>query len=202
MLLPLKPDHKKHVLLLVEHTPQVLQDFCKLVIDYLQKGPNFKLYNAAAQKLQVDINMIKNSVEGLVNLLLESCKYKLSSEDFRDSIISLGFSEEQEIILSKLYNVKKDEILDTLTNIGFKLPEYHDMEWRFEVQIASRSLLKQIAPLITLDFSIKNPDKDESIDHVLLQTDPVNLLHITQELEEALQEGRSQHIRRLSRVVK
>lgn len=60
---------------------------------------------------------------------------QLSSEDFRDSIISLGFSEEQEVILSKLYNVKKDEILDTLTNIGFKLPEYHDMEWRFEVQV-------------------------------------------------------------------
>ncbi|XP_012146798.1 COMM domain-containing protein 2 [Megachile rotundata] len=202
MLLTLKPDHKKHVLLLVEHTSQVLQDFCKLAIDYLQKGPNVKLYNAAAQKLEVEANVIKNSVEGLVNLLLESCKYKLSAEDFRDSVISLGFSEEQEVILSKLYSVKKDEILDTLTNIGFKLPEYHDMEWRFEVQIASRSLLKQVAPLVTLDFSVKNPGKDESIEHVLLQTDPINLLHITQELEEALQEGRSQHIRRLSRVIK
>lgn len=202
MLLTLKPDHKKHVLLLVEHTSQVLQDFCKLALDYLQKGPNVKLYNAAAQKLEVEANVIKNSVEGLVNLLLESCKYKLSAEDFRDSVISLGFSAEQEVILSKLYSVKKDEILDTLTNIGFKLPEYHDMEWRFEVQIASRSLLKQVAPLVTLDFSIKNPGKDENIEHVLLQTDPINLLHITQELEEALQEGRSQHIRRLSRVIK
>ncbi|KOC59206.1 COMM domain-containing protein 2 [Habropoda laboriosa] len=202
MLLTLKPEHKKHVLLLTEHTPQVLQDFCKLALDYLQKGPNIKLYNAAAQKLEVDVSIIKNSVEGVVNLLLEACRYKLSSEDFRDSIISLGFSEQQEIILSKLYNVKKDEILDTLTNIGFKLPEYHDMEWRFEVQIASRTLLKQVAPLITLDLSIKNSDKDNNIEHVLLQTDPVNLLHLTQQLEDALAEGRSQHIRRLSRVIK
>ncbi|CAL7938254.1 unnamed protein product [Xylocopa violacea] len=202
MLLTLKPDHKKHVLLLIEHTPQVLQDFCKLALDYLQKGQNIKLYNAAAQKLAVEVGVIKNSVEGLVNLLLESCRYKLNSEDFRDSVISLGFSEQQEIILSKLYNAKKEEISDTLANIGFKLPEYHDMEWRFEVQIASRTLLKQVAPLITLDLSIKNPDKDKSIEHVLLQTDPVNLLHITQQLEEALQEGRSQHIRRLSRAIK
>ncbi|XP_076758544.1 COMM domain-containing protein 2-like [Xylocopa sonorina] len=202
MLLTLKPDHKKHVLLLIEHSPQVLQDFCKLALDYLQKGQNIKLYNAAAQKLSVEVGVIKNSVEGLVNLLLESCRYKLNSEDFRDSVISLGFSEQQEIILSKLYNAKKEEISDTLANVGFKLPEYHDMEWRFEVQIASRTLLKQVAPLITLDLSIKNPDKDKSIEHVLLQTDPVNLLHITQQLEEALQEGRSQHIRRLSRVIK
>ena len=202
MLLTLKPDHKKHVLLLAEHTPQVLQDFCKLAVDYLQKGPNIKLYSAAAQKLEVDVNVIKNSVEGLVNLLLESCRYKLSAEDFRDSVVALGFAEDQETILSKLYNVKKDEILESLTDIGFKLPEYHDMEWRFEVQIASRSLLKQVAPLITLDLSIKDSNKNEDIEHVLLQTDPVNLLHITQELEEALQEGRSQHIRRLSRVIK
>ncbi|XP_076650570.1 COMM domain-containing protein 2-like isoform X2 [Halictus rubicundus] len=154
------------------------------------------------KKLEVEVNVIKHSVEGLVNLLLESCRYKLSTEDFRDSVIALGFSEDQEAILSKLYNVKRDEILGVLTSIGFKLPEYHDMEWRFEVQLASRSLLKQVAPLITLDLSIKNPDKEESIEHVLLQTDPNNLLHITQVLEEALQEGRSQHIRRLSRVIK
>ncbi|XP_053975948.1 COMM domain-containing protein 2 [Hylaeus anthracinus] len=202
MLLTLKPDHKKHVLLLAEHEPQVLQDFCKLALDYLQKGPNVKLYNAAAQKLEVEVNVIKNSVEGLVNLLLESCRYKLNSEDFRDSVIALGFSEDQEAILSKLYNTKKDEILNTLTDIGFKLPEYHDMEWRYEVQLASRSLLKQVAPLITLDLSIKNTDKGENVEHVLLQTDPVNLLHIVQQLEEALQEGHSQHIRRLSRVIK
>lgn len=104
------------------------------------------------------------------------------------------------------------------------------MEWRFEVQvlyriiylqyikflyfiyfifytiyflqIASRALLKQVAPLITLDLSIKNSDKDENIEHILLQTDPINLSYITQQLEEAVQEGYSQHIRRLSRVIK
>lgn len=202
MLLTLKPDHKKHVLFLTEHTTQVLQDFCKLALDYLQKGPNIKLYNAAAQKLRVEVDVIKNSVEGLVNLLLESCRYKLSSEDFRDSVIALGFSEDKETVLSRIYEVKRDEISEAFANIGFKLPEYYDMEWRFEVQVASRSLLQQVAPLVTLDLSVKNSDKPEDIEHVLLQTDPVNLLHMTQELEEALHEGRSQHIRRISRVIK
>lgn len=72
----------------------------------------------------------------------------------------------------------------------------------FISQTASRSLLKQVAPLVTLDLSLKNPDNPEEIEHVLLQTDPTNLLHITQELEEALQESRSQHIRRISKAVK
>jgi len=62
--------------------------------------------------------------------------------------------------------------------------------------------LKQVAPLISLDLSLKNPENPEEIEHILLQTDPTNLLHITQELEEALQESRSQHIRRISRTAK
>lgn len=199
MLLTLRSDHKKHVLFLTKQTPQVLQDFCKLGLDYLQKGHNMKLYHAAAQKLEVEPDVIKNSVEGLINLLLESSKHKLSNEDFRDSLIALGFSEDNEVILSKLYNVKKKEISVVLSSIGFKIPEYHDVEWRFEVQTASRSLLKQVVPLITIDLSLKNND---SIDHILLQTDPVNLLHMAQEIEEALQEGYSQHTRQISRATK
>lgn len=152
-----------------------------------------------AEKLEVEPDVIKNSVEGLINLLLESSKHKLSNEDFRDSLIALGFSEDNEVILSKLYNVKKKEISVVLSSIGFKIPEYHDVEWRFEVQTASRSLLKQVVPLITIDLSLKNND---SIDHILLQTDPVNLLHMAQEIEEALQEGYSQHTRQISRATK
>ncbi|XP_020292130.1 COMM domain-containing protein 2 [Pseudomyrmex gracilis] len=202
MLLTLKPDHKKHILFLTEQSPTVLQDFCKLALDYLQKGPNVKVYNAAAQKLNVELDVIKNSVEGLVNLLLESCKHKLNPEDFRDSVVALGFTEEKEAILSKLYSIKKDEVSNALKDMGFKQPQYHDMEWRFEVQTASKSLLKQVAPLVTLDLSLKNANNPDEIDHVLLQTDPTNLLHITQQLEEALQESRSQHTRRISRAVK
>lgn len=114
-----------------------------------------------SEKLNVELDVIKNSVEGLVNLLLESCKHKvrpidnsaerksvttqehlfdvlvlqLSPDDFRDSVIALGFTEDREAILSKLYSVKKDEISDALEEIGFKLLRYHDMEWRFEVQV-------------------------------------------------------------------
>lgn len=50
-------------------------------------------------------------------------------------MVALGFTENKEAILSKLYNVKKDEVSDVLEEIGFKLPRYHDMDWRFEVQV-------------------------------------------------------------------
>lgn len=84
----------------------------------------------------------------------------------------------------------------------FNILNFYILYIIYFLQIASRTLLKQVAPLITLDLSIKNSDKDENIEHILLQTDPINLSYITQQLEEAVQEGYSQHIRRLSRVIK
>jgi len=63
-------------------------------------------------------------------------------------VIALGFTEEKEAILSKLYNVKKDEISDALEEIGFKLTSYHDMEWRFEVQVIKFSYYNIICNII------------------------------------------------------
>ncbi|OXU26320.1 hypothetical protein TSAR_000720 [Trichomalopsis sarcophagae] len=190
-MLNLGVDHKQHLVFLTKQSTQVLQDFCKLALDYLQKGPNLKLYSAAAQKLQVEPQVIRNSVEGLVQLLFECCKSKLEKDSFQEAILGLGFSEEQESLLSKLYTVKKQELTEALSKFGLKLPQYHDMDWRFEVQIASRSLLRQVVPLVTLDFSLKNTSNSDQVEHVLLQTDPNNLLHLAQELEMAVREGRT-----------
>lgn len=56
-------------------------------------------------------------------------------------MVALGFTEDKEAILSKLYSIKKDEVSDALEEIGFKLSRYHDMEWRFEVQVTESSYL-------------------------------------------------------------
>ncbi|XP_058791449.1 COMM domain-containing protein 2-like [Phymastichus coffea] len=201
MLPNLNVDHKEHLSFLTEQSTQVLQDFGKLAIDYLQKGPNFKLYSAAAQKLQAEPLVIKHSVEALLNLLLEGCKYKLTQNDFRELVKSLGFSKEQEILVSKLYTVKKEELSEAILNFNLKVPQYHNMDWRFEVQIASRSQLNQVIPMVILDLCLKNTSDSNEVKHVLLQTDPNNLLHLTRELEQAVREGFSRHIRRVGRII-
>ncbi|KAJ8670618.1 hypothetical protein QAD02_001877 [Eretmocerus hayati] len=200
-MLELEADHTEQLVFLTKQSTQVLQDFCKLVVDYLQKGPNLKIYSAAAKKLQVESQVIRKCVEGLLNLLLECCKSKLEKDRFQESILSLGFSEEHEAILYKLYSVKRELFTKALSYFGLKLPEYLDMEWRFEAQIASRSMLKQVVPLVTLDFALKNDSSSDQIEHVALQTDPNNLLHLAQELELAVRQGHSRHIRRISKII-
>ncbi|XP_063993136.1 COMM domain-containing protein 2 [Diachasmimorpha longicaudata] len=198
----ISPDHKPHLLFLLEQPVQVVQDFCKLVTDYLQKGPNLKLYAAAAQKLEVESKVIQNSVEGLVYLLVECTKNRLNLEAFKTLINDVGFTDERESLLCSLYTERQQELHDALADVGFNVPQYHNMEWRFEVQVASRTLLHQVVPSIALDLTLKNAGKSSPEEHVLLQSDPRNLLHLTHELEAAIQEGRSQHIRKIKRSIK
>lgn len=87
------------------------------------------------EKLEVESEIIQTSIEGLINLLLECTKHKITPDDFKQLIINLGFDEEKEELVSKLYVSKQKEISEALSNTGFKLPQYHNMEWRFEVEV-------------------------------------------------------------------
>ncbi|XP_049801650.1 COMM domain-containing protein 2 isoform X1 [Schistocerca nitens] len=200
MLLTLIDDHKKHLSLLIAQTPQVLQDFCKLALDFLRKGANMKLYHTAANKLGVQLEAIRNVVEGLVNLFVESSKHELTAADFKDTLVTLGFTDQHQEVLCSFYEGVKSEIRDVLSNMTVSLPHYKNLEWRFEAQVASRSLMQQVTPLITMNLTLTEAGKGDS--NICLQTDPNNLLHITQVLEEALHEAKSQHTRRVLRSFK
>lgn len=69
----------------------------------------------------------------------------------------------------------------------------------FKFQLASRSLHNQISPIIYM--KITTFDGKKQVDHVL-QTDITNLVHMTKVLEEALNEMKSNHCRRILRNIK
>lgn len=198
MLLVLDDDHKSHLQFLVDVSPEVLTEFCRISIQFLQKGSNAKVYQTAAQKLGVDPEAVKNGVQGLMYLLSESSKLMLNEVDFADSIMTLGFSEDLRNQLTTLYLENQQEIRKTLTEMSMELPQYHNLEWRFDIQVASRNLRHQITPLITLKLHIKDGDKIET---KVLQTDPTNLVHLTRTLEEALNEMKTSHCRRIVRNI-
>ena len=96
------------------------------------------------------------------------------------------------------------------------LPHYTGLEWRLDAIAGSRALpthsIPQASPVITLKFDLdqtsltsplnldsKSGKSDEKNKNVLLQTDPVNLCHMVDVLENALKEARSQQFRKLQR---
>lgn len=74
------------------------------------------------------------------------------------------------------------------------------------VQLASRALHHQVTPLITMNLTLETKTAlasgSTSRKNVVLQTDPTNLVHVTQVLEEALRGSRSQHSRQIQRSFK
>ena len=76
--------------------------------------------------------------------------------DFQDSIMVLGFPEELNKELLALYQENCKEIRSILSSMSMDLPHYHNLEWRFDVQLASRSLQRQTQPVIMLRLHIKD----------------------------------------------
>jgi len=201
----LSDEHKDHLSILFKQPIQLLQDFCRLALELLKRGPNHKLYSAAAQNLQVEVDVIQLAVEALVQFLLESRRHSLSKSEFRDLALVSGFNEDQEPTLCDFFENNKESIDAVLGTLTPSLLHYHDLEWRFDVQVASRALLKQTIPMLTMKLSLEErPCCEDTSEHkcLLLQTDPNNLKHIVQKLDEAVQEASSQHSKRLQRIFK
>lgn len=76
--------------------------------------------------------------------------------DFQDSIMVLGFPEELNKELLGLYQENCKEIRSILSSMSMDLPHYHNLEWRFDVQLASRSLQRQTQPVVVLRLHTKD----------------------------------------------
>ncbi|XP_015673240.1 COMM domain-containing protein 2 [Crotalus tigris] len=199
MLLVLSEEHKEHLGFLPQVESSVVNEFGRIAIEFLRKGTNPKVYEGAAKKLNVNSETIQHGVEGLTYLLTESSKLMISEIDFQDSILVLQFPEELNALLLQLYLDNRKEIRNILSELTPKFPSYHNLEWRLDVQLASRSLRQQIKPAVTLKLHL---NENENQTTKILQTDPATLLHLIQQMEQALGEMKTNHCRRIVRNIK
>ncbi|XP_041118776.1 COMM domain-containing protein 2-like [Polyodon spathula] len=199
MLLVLTDEHKEHLAFLLEVDSAVVGEFGRIALEFLKKGSNSKIYEGAARKLNVAVETVQHGVEGIMYLLTESSKLMISEVDFQDSVLVLGFPEELNKLLLQLYLDNQKEIRNILSELGPNLPHYHNLEWRLDVQLASRALRQQIKPAVTFKLHLEQ-NGEESAN--VLQTDPATLLHLIQQLEQALGEMKTTHCRRVVRNIK
>lgn len=200
MLLILSEEQKEHLKFLTSLEIDVVLEFARISLDFILKGSsNPKIFQAAAQKLGVDSKTVKNGISGLQHVFNESSRLMIGEIDFQDSILTMGFSEEVIAELLKMYLANRKEIRSILVEMTMAIPHYHDLEWRFDVELASRSLRHQTNPIIVMRLHTKEGEKKIAD---ILQTDPVNLIHLTNELENAIQEMKTAHCRRIVRNIK
>ncbi|KAL3194146.1 hypothetical protein MRX96_016287 [Rhipicephalus microplus] len=174
MLLLLDDDHKQHIQFITTVDEPVAKEFCKIANEFLVRGVNTKVYHSAAQKLQVDHEVVQGCRRGPFPPSQPGRKAKAH----RTTLSGIAAA-------AQLFRVR-------VRGTG---------QWRLEAEIATRCLKSHVTPLVTFKFHLKQGDGGETRE-VVLQTDPLNLLHITESLEEALQSAKSLHMRRIAKHVK
>uniref|UniRef100_A0A3Q2E449 COMM domain containing 2 n=1 Tax=Cyprinodon variegatus TaxID=28743 RepID=A0A3Q2E449_CYPVA len=185
MLLVLSEEHKDHLGFLTQVDGSVVEEFCRIALEFLRKGSNPKIYEGAA-KIDQD------------NLTLMSPP----PVDFMDSVLSLGFTDQLNQSLLQLYVQHKDQIRSMLSHLRCSQPAYHNLEWRLDVQLASRSLRQQMVAMVTMRLLLSGSDGGGTLRCLDLQTDPSTLLHLISSLEAALAAMKTGHARRILRNIK
>nr|XP_002126073.1 COMM domain-containing protein 2 [Ciona intestinalis] len=198
MLLKLSSENIEHLSFLRELDDDIVQEFASLAIQFLTNGIKSKIFRVAAQKLAADPKVVEDAVMGLMQLFSEAAKHKTKAEDFHNSLLTLQFKDSTVELLRQVFVDHNNTTRATLAQCSPTLPTYEDLEWRLDVKVATRSLHQQIEPRILLKLHTKNGDHNDS---KLLQTDPVNLINMTRVLEEALNEMKTKHVRRVLRNI-
>ncbi|XP_065094117.1 COMM domain-containing protein 2 [Ochlerotatus camptorhynchus] len=210
----IKQDQDKHLKFVLDQPEEVLIEFCKLAIEYINNGVNEKKCSVAARKLETTFESVKGCVDALVCLLIDSTKLHTTEEDFQ-SLRNLQFTDGQIAILWQFVNSKRNLVENILKHSNDSELHFRDLEWRLEAKVASRSMHKQAAPVIAmklhLDSEVVNEHKEKlqrngdapeeeftepsTRKEVLLQTDPTSLIHLIQVLEQALIDSKTHRVR-------
>ena len=167
--------------------------------------------------LKIDVNATRLTVEALSYFFVEAAKKNAVELDFIDSALLVGFQPPAAKHLWSEFQSNVKALRLTLSKISMELPHYHNLEWRLDVQVASRMLRRQLNPTFLVDLQIKNGEGSSGLIYVLyvfadddcaeleqhlLQTDPATLMHMTQVLEGALNEMKTAYARRIVRNIK
>ena len=207
----IKLEQDNHLKFVVNQPDEVLIEFCRIAIDYISNGVNEKKYQIAAKKLETSFETIKSTIEALVCLLIDCTKVHVKQSDLEESLKTLNFTDSQVSILWQFISSKRLLVQNILKLSNVADLRFRDLEWRLEARIASRAIESQAVPIITmklhLDTETVNAHKETlqaketempiTRKEVLLQTDPTNLSHIIQVLEQALIDSKTHRVRNI-----
>jgi COMM domain containing 2 len=158
-------------------------------------------------------------IECLVCLLIDCTRTNINENDFNQLIQTLGLvGGDHQSVLWQFVTSRKSLVETVLHSTDASDLHFRDLEWRLEARIASRCLLQQAVPTITMKFHL---DREQINEHkstikgtdelggevevsskreVLLQTDPNNLVHMISVLEQALLEAKTHRTRNLMKT--
>lgn len=217
---------KTHLTPLTKCATSDVITLCKVAFDYLANGPEKQqeIYQAIASKYdkQFAREEVQLAVEALISLLIEATKAKADENEVRKPLALAGFEEETVDILTQFVTSKRNFIEGSIKTANIRAYRLVNIEWRLEVKLASRAVMKQSQVVVTMKLYLHTEPKNENRDlledindsnaeihedekrnrkDLLVQTDLNTLTHMIHSLEEALMESRTRRIRNIVEAI-
>jgi len=203
MIVVFSEQHKADLAILSSQPVSVVSQFCKLTLEFIRKGSyaqDKKKLASAAKQLGLPLKSVESALQALCFLFLEASKLNLREKDFAHSLVPLEYPQEHNDCLKNDWLASKDEIRQLLLDTLVDLPHFVELDWRLDIQLASRSSRNLLSPLFLIHLKTTVGDSDQE-NVATLQTDYANLKHITKELETALDTMKQVFATRVSRNV-
>lgn len=193
---------------LLSASPPVIKEFAKIASNIIVNGGNMgKGYTNAATKLQVTVEAVEQAVLMLCDIFTRVARLNLSAQATLSLLEDVGFMESPRETLSEYLLQIIGDIREVIANSSLSVPVYRKLEWRLDVQVASRSLRNQATPSFLLNLSTScnngtptnNDTSTAETKSLHLEADYATLKAACAELEQAVAASSSMHSRRIIR---
>lgn len=209
-LLPASVLRRPRASFLLSASPAVLADFAKIAMNIIISGEiTGKGYKSAANKLQVSVEAVEDAVLMLCDIFSRAGRSNLSAQATLTLLEDVGFEEDAgREALAEFFQQNLAKIRDSIIASSLKLPTYEKLEWRLDVQVASRSLRNQATPSYLLHLLTRSSnvdslgDKGKDMESFLLEADYATLKAACASLEQAVAAGSSMHSHRIAQHFK
>jgi len=188
----------RDVSIMTRLTTDQTRAFASTAVAFLLSEDKGTPLRALAATVKSRPEQIQKTVSGLANILLESAKARLSLASFRRAIHTLSLNTEQSAVLHEVLEQHSQDICHSAEMTGMPIPHYSHIDWRLEVEIASRTSRNSAAPKFSLRLDLDEPGQSQAIPMECSQS---TLLHVQKQLEAALSEESSVHSKRFQRYI-
>ncbi|CAM6083626.1 unnamed protein product [Calypogeia fissa] len=195
----------------------LVHEFAKVAVAAILKGEMVtKGFAKAARHLQTTVEAVAQAVAVISNLYSRAARGNLSHQQLVDFLSIQGFGENLRLALADSFVEHVSEMREVISVMILQSPTYQGLDWRLDLQVASRSLRNQSVPTFLLKLStrparlslVKRTTKKidaqlEQPDELYLEARYVTLKAVCSQLELALAEARSgAHGFRVMRLIK
>lgn len=135
---------------------------------------------------------------------------QLKEKEVNESLVLAGVKPESIGEIERVVNANSSHLRSNLSGMRLRPVEYSNLEWRVDVNLASRATRETVEPEIVLKLDLKSPTRNNNDDNEdaqaditseILKTDVVNLVHMTNCLDEALNEIKTHYVRRVMKNI-